>query len=94
MSSAVFHWIAPDKILSEIFSSFLNTVKSEIKAALDYKPLPIIGRTKLPNLYNISRSLLSAASGFLLPFSCKVVIKLSIKYYHFFILYAEMIGTK
>ena len=34
------------------------TVKSEIKAAPNYKPLPIIGRTKLPNLYNISRSLL------------------------------------
>ena len=33
------------------------TVKSEIKAAPNYKPLPIIGRTKLPNLYNISRSL-------------------------------------
>ena len=39
-----------------------NTVKSEIKAAPDYKPLSIIGRTKLPNLYNISRSLLQAAS--------------------------------
>ena len=39
-------------------SKNLHTVKSEIKAALVYKPLPIIGRTKLPNLYNISRSLL------------------------------------
>ena len=35
-----------------------HTVKSEIKAAPNYKPLPIIDRTKLPNLYNISRSLL------------------------------------
>ena len=39
-----------------------HTVNSQIKAAPDYKPLPIIGRTKLPNLYNISRSLLQAAS--------------------------------
>ena len=28
------------------------------KSRSEYKPLPIIGRTKLPNLYNISRSLL------------------------------------
>ena len=34
----------------------LTTVNSQIKAAPDYKPLPIVGRTKLPNLYNICRS--------------------------------------
>ena len=39
-----------------------TTVKSEIKDAPNYKPPPIIGRTKLPNLYNISRPLLEAAS--------------------------------
>ena len=38
------------------------TEKYEIKAAPNYKPLPIIGRTKLPNQYNISRSHLQAAA--------------------------------
>ena len=42
-------------------AAHIITVKSEIKDAPNYKPPPITSRTKLPNIYNISRPRIQAA---------------------------------